>query len=188
MKRTICISLAVAATALTLVGAFVLQPPPALASAPVEVEAAPPIAADSGDLLCNLSTSDVSDIINHYDLDPPSMPAVADALATPFDCDAYGDLCSVLTNNQAHAYACGAWTDMKAHYAPGLVLSRARDRLFDWGQSCTPDPEDCQDICGSKEVLRCSGVLKGGACWAIAMCDFDIPVMIEFLEFLGPTF
>ncbi|PRQ09975.1 hypothetical protein [Enhygromyxa salina] len=188
MNRTIIISLALAATAFALLGPVPVErtaaaQQPSSTVVPLAQEQAPTPAMSAG--LCGLTSSDVADIVDYYALDP-DMPAVADALSTPFDCDAYGDLCSALTTNQAHAYACGAWTDMKAELSIAQVNNRAVGRLQQWGTSCTPDYEVCEDICGSANVISCSGVWFKGSCHSIAMCDYFSGIDIKFLEILTP--
>src|SRR5262245_60395221 len=101
MKNTAHISLALA------VGAFFVQPPPAAAGSPsLEQDRF----AATGNLLCGLTLADVADIVDYYDFDP-DMQTLADALATPFDCSAYGELCSEIEPADAQQVVRGAWND-----------------------------------------------------------------------------
>jgi hypothetical protein len=186
MKRTILVSLALAATTSALVGAFVIQPPPARASSQLTEPAPTPA---TGDLLCNLSVGDVADIVDYYGLEPDPQ-VLAAALATPFDCDAYGELCTVLDTQTAHAFACGAWLDLKAHVAVADVNLNAIDRLYEWTEAdeCDGDQDFCIDHCGSPgNVLLCSGIDTPSGCRTIVACeDMILRIFLKNLGLLWP--
>lgn len=145
-------------------------------------EPAPAAAQLTG--LCGMTQQEVAGIVAYYDLDP-DMQGVAAALATPFDCSAYGQLCAALDPADAHAYACSTWNDLAAHASPMVVTSEAIGLLSSWSDPCTPDLDKCEAICDPRSVNHCDGIRVGLQCKQLALCDFyfdlgDVP-MFEFL-------
>ncbi|MCH9686003.1 MAG: hypothetical protein K0V04_31500 [Deltaproteobacteria bacterium] len=156
----------------------------------VVAERAPTSAMTAG--LCGLTSSDASDIINHYGFEDAEMNAISDALATPFDCDAYGDLCDALGETDAHNYACGVWGDLEAHVVPATVISVAVDRIQSWGDPCEPSELVCANVCSPRDVWSCVGFLLGGTCVATPTCGspvggLDIPFFTPILGVFPET-
>jgi hypothetical protein len=188
MKNTAHISLALAATAFTLVGAFFVQPPPAAARAGGEDLELTSSSFDqnrfaaTGELLCGLTFADVADIIDHYGF-TPNMTALADALSTPFDCGAYGQLCSQISEVDASEFVCATWDDMQRLAPAGTVIVNIRERLSEAGMtSCEPTPLQCAQACGAfNPVIYCTGVrINGGACIPAPDCGTPRASQIDF--------
>jgi hypothetical protein len=178
MSRTF-IQLAVVSIALAIVGPALAGQRSTTASASPEVapQAQPtPVAAQAADLLCGLSQGDVADIIDHYDL-APNMAAFAAALEVPFDCEAYGGLCSALGVDHAHGYACGVWLRLEAHDPFVEIAESAIERLGMWGTPCPANEAVCEEMCDPYAVTECSGLVYHGSCHQIPQCDLmsEIP-------------
>jgi hypothetical protein len=188
MKNTAHISLALTATAFTLLGAFLIQPPPAAARAGGQ-ELSPSSSslddnrfAATGELLCGLSFGDVADIIDHYGFNP-DMPALADALSTPFDCGAYGPLCSQISETVANEFVCATWDDMQRLAPAGTVIVNIRERLSEIGMTaCEPTPLQCAQFCGPfNPVIYCTGFrVNGGPCIPAPDCGTPPATEIDF--------
>ncbi len=141
--------------------------------------------------LCGITQQEVASIVAHYELEP-DMAGVADALATPFDCSAYGNLCGVLDVPDAHAYVCGVWSNLQQHEAESLVVQEANDHLVQAAETCSGDMAVCEQNCdsippGGGAVLSCSGVRMNNKCFSIASCElgFNLGNLPTF-EFLLP--
>ncbi len=186
MQRNILSRVLVIIAASIVVGPVLAAQPTVESTGPVaSVQDPLSLAAAQAGGLCGLTPSSIADIVEYYGFEPDP-GALAAAATGPFDCDAYGDLCDGLTTPQAHTYACGVWLDLEAQRPFNEVRERAVGRVTTWGNTCSPDPEVCEDICSPADVGSCMGVLLGGACYPIAICEFGITLEIPFFEFLGP--
>jgi hypothetical protein len=188
MKNTAHISLALTATAFTLVGAFFVKPPPAAARAGGEdLELTSSSSFDQNrfaateNLLCGLTFADVADIIDHYGF-TPDMPALADALSTPFDCGAYGQLCEHVSEVDANTAVCTVWDDLRTLKPVAQIAIDIRDRFDEVFQECQPSNAVCQGLCGpDNTVLLCDGYrFNGGPCMPIVACEEPPPLVNEF--------
>lgn len=177
MNRTAIIASTL--TVCTLVGALFVQPPQAAARSSSPDTAAPmpdlrPLAAN-GNLLCGLSLGDVADIIDYYNF-TPDMQALAAALSTPFDCEAYGELCTELDLADAYQFVCGTWNDMKMATPLPNLIDNIRVRLDEFGiGTCEPTPQNCAAACQGQPVIYCTGMRFNGRCYPTPNCggDFD---------------
>lgn len=203
MKRTILIQLAVAAIALAVVApVLAAQDNPETdgivdvivrahaelfeqsAAHPTEQDPVPMISNG----LCSLTQSDISDIINHYDLSP-NMTALIAAVQTPFNCGAYGQLCSTLTPTQAHVYACSTWNNLKQHKPILDVHTAANSILSQWALNCeVTDATElfCEEACDPHDVFHCNSIKVNGECKPLAICTDIAELDIRFFEFLTP--
>ena len=165
MTRTF-IQLAIVTTAVAVVGPALAAP----RSVPTAEPAAEPTPAATMTGLCGITQGDLADIIEHYDLEP-DMDAVADMLATPFDCSAYGNLCAAVGATNAHTYVCDTWENFRDHESTLHIREHALDQLTTWGTTCTADTEECADACAPDGVLHCEAITIGGSCKNLVICD-----------------
>lgn len=119
--------------------------------------------------LCGMTQSKVLGIRDHYGLEL-DLSVVAGALQTPFNCEAYGDLCDLLSTADARDYACGVWNALDQRLPVADILGTAYDHLQD-GDSCTPDPKVCADQCFASGVASCHGHYANNLCHPIALCN-----------------
>lgn len=170
MTRTF-IQLAVVTTALAVVGPALAAPRSVASSSPMAAPTSEPTpAAAQAAGLCGITQQDVTDIVEHYDL-TPDMQGVADMLAVPFDCSAYGNLCAAVGAQNAQVYACETWGNFRDHRSVAYIKNVAHQQLTSWAEPCSPDLEACQDICDPDGVLLCDGIAIGGNCQQLAICD-----------------
>jgi hypothetical protein len=185
MNRTVYMSLALAATTCTLVSAFFVQPPQAAARTSTSPDfGLRPIAA-SGNLLCGLSLGDVADIIDYYDFNP-DMQALADALSTPFDCEAYGELCAEVDPADAYEFVCGTWDDMRMATPLPNLLDGIHVRLDELGiGTCRPTDQNCAIYCNGAGFITCTGWSFNGHCYPSPECadgSGDFPIFGDILQ------
>jgi len=136
-----------------------------------------------------ITPGELNGIVAHYGLDP-DMEGVGEMLSTPFDCGAYGELCSALPTAKAKTYACGVWQALESHVSIATVQDLAIDYLDTHANACEADYDTCDAMCHPKDVLQCHGVKIGTNCKQLALCDDSLMRMLGFddlvLDELGP--
>jgi len=192
MRRTI-IQLAIVSTALAVIAPALAAPRATTVAAPApettaaSASAPTPAAAQTAGL-CGLTQADVAGIVDHYDLEP-NWAGFAAALQVPFNCAAYGDLCSAVGAAAAETYACGVWNGLEARASLEAIQHGAVTWLGNNGTACTPNQAVCEDICdGMGGVKTCTGILVNGICRSIALCDLFVirEKLFPFIEVVEP--
>lgn len=121
--------------------------------------------------LCGMTQAKVLDIRDDYGLDFTAAEA-ANALQTPFNCDAYDELCDQLLPADARDYACGVWQALDDQRPVDWIVNAAHAALTANGQSCQPDESMCDDACASQGGWStCEGVILAGACRTYMVCN-----------------
>ena len=179
MRRTF-IQLAIVTTALAVVGFASPRSSPSSAPEAAAPSEPTPVAAQAAGL-CGITQNDLADIVEHYDL-VPSGPVFQAALQAPFDCSAYGELCSDIGAENAHTYVCGVWTALENHQALAQIRATAVDWLSTWALECPTDEGVCEEFCDPFPVKQCAGVWLGGGCTHLVVCNFYAVVEIPFFE------
>ena len=133
-----------------------------------------------------MTQAKVLGIRDHYNLQF-NVSEVAQTLQTPFNCGAYGELCDMVSAGDARDYACGVWHALDDRHTVSEVVGDAFHYLEDVGDSCSVESHWCEEICGVRDVLSCSGVLVQGQCLPLAVCDFQTLSHIQGFGFLGPV-
>jgi len=163
----------------------IMAPQGADAAPPVSSShAAQPAAMQAG--LCGMTQATVLDIRDHYqfDLDVSEIQA---ALQTPFNCEAYGELCDVLSEQDAHTYTCNVWNALDAEMSMSTISYAGTQYIEENGIGCTPDPAVCEAQCGPFEVLTdCVGAVEviDGNCVSIGVCERPNWIHIIGFDFL----
>ncbi len=141
--------------------------PGAADASPSGTSSAQPASMQAG--LCGMTQTKVLGIRDHYDLDL-DLSVVADALQTPFNCSAHGDLCDLLNPVDARNYVCGVWNALDQRRPMADIIQTSHEALVE-GDKCTPDAAACADACFATGVSSCNGLYYLGSCQSFALCN-----------------